>query len=287
MYPRLVPIVALLATLPLILAQSCNTVVPGSDTGSQTDSTTLTEGEADAIEAAVTSSSSLAQAAVTSQNASSTGDDDSAQTLPDISGDITFGTCPVVSLSASSEGVLTFTVNIDFGTGCAFPGTDDYLCSGSAGGTVSQSDRSLELTFDQLSCNDEALNGSAGLVYERSGTDVLLTGDWNLTAVVGDDTAATDGTGTCGYGTSDFVTTISTFDGTVSDSIETWNLLIDNVLVSYPNTGSSIPYSGEATVSGNSIRTLAVRFGETSPSTGDVEISIAGSPFFTVNLWAL
>ena len=47
-----------------------------------------------------------------------------------------------------------------------------------------------------------------------------------------------------------------------------------------------MPSAGEVTLSGSDIRTIVIRFNEDTPTTGEVEISIDGSPFVSLNVAA-
>ena len=274
--------------------ESLGPVGGGDDGGGDAVYTTddFTETEKAAISAAANgSTAALGQATNTTQSV--TGDTgDSEQGLPS---DICAGTCPLVCKSGSIlQGAVD--ISIDFGIGCqAFPlvAVDHYVCSGIATGSFDQSARAVNLTFDTVSCEGETINGTADLTWDLSVSDVEFTGDWDLTWASDEGwTATTTGDGTGGYDFVSDITSVPTFIGSVSDLSDqsapyVWSIEMTDVLISYVTYYSFLPYSGEITMSGPDIRTLALTFDESSPSTGDVQVSIAGAPAFTVNVYTL
>lgn len=262
-----------------------------SATDAGTDTASLTSTEEDAAEAAAQASQSLAEALNVSKAASEDDEDQASFDVPEIpSGSLstTFGTCPEVELEAASDGLLTFDLTIDFGTtGCTPYGYDDYTCTGSASGSFDQQEQNIDLTFESISCNDETLTGTVDATYDIDGQAFSLDGDWDLTYVNDTGTAATEGDGDCSYNASTYVTTITSFDGTVTDTVYTWNAIMTGINVSFVTYGNYIPYSGSMTLSGTTIRTMTVRFDEDSPTTGIVEVSINGAPYFEVDIYNL
>ena len=299
---RIAAITVCVVAFPLVLGQGCPTdgVVPddggngGGDGGGGSDLTAddLTDAEKAAINAAANGSAlALAQATNTTQNATG-GDAGSAQSPPS---DICVGICPEVCKSGSIlQGEVDLT--IDFGDGCmAFPllSEEQYMCSGSASGTFSQSARTIGLTYNTITCEGEMLDGMTDLTYDLSLDNVQFTGDWDLTWTSNDGWKSnTDGQGTGGYDFLTYVTSIPTFVGSVSDlsvgnDPYVWSIDMKDVLVSFMTYYSYLPYRGTMTLSGPEIRTLTLTFDESSPTTGDVQVSIAGGPSFTVNVFTL
>jgi hypothetical protein len=253
------------------------------------DRTELTDNEKEAVAATAKSSESLAQAIGTAKNTADTGENQSACHVPLPVGpqELTFGTCPVVTLAAAEE-PLSFSVTLDFGEGGCNPASEaDFTCAGSATGTYDQQASTLTVSFDEVSCNETSLDGDIDVSFDIEGYTVQLNGEWALTYQDGDDTINTDGDGDGSYDATTGVTTISSFMGTVSDGTNSWDATLSNIEISYATYESLIPYAGEATIAGADARTLTVRFSTDSPTTGVVEVSVEGSPFFEVILFEL
>ena len=243
----------------------------------------LTDAEKSAIQASAKSASAMSQAVGTTQSAVTA---DLTGTGKAAARAVTVGTCPQVTTTVTNLVTLTFDASIDFGESCTPVGTEDLTCSGSASGSFSQAAKSINMTFNDISCTDETLGGSVDLTYGVSLTAVTLTGDWDVTWTTGDEVFTVDGTGTCGYDLSGSVTSVSSYDGTSSGPDGSWATTMTDILISYTK-GSYIPYSGTMTVSGSDIRTMTVRFNEDSPTTGKVEVKVGPSPFVTVDLHVL
>lgn len=243
----------------------------------------LTGNEPNAVNAAVNGMAALHQAVYTAQN----GAISISTNQQVINGDVEIGTCPVVTTSLSLGDPIAADLTIDFGDRCAPFGGDTYICSGSATGTFSQSDRQIDLTFDAFSCSDQTLSGSSSLVYSLTANRVAVAGSWDLTYAYDAETFGTAGAGSGEYDRDAAQTTISTFSGTVSDSVGRWKAQATDVVISLQNNETLLPSSGEVTLSGSDIRTIVVRFDEDTPATGLVQVSVNGSAFFTVGLQAL
>lgn len=279
-------VVGLAALLPVLLGPGCPTASQPQNDLTVSD---LTEAQRDAIDAAVQAVAPLARATNTAQSATA-GIGASQQTPP---GDLSFGTCPAVSTSGDlAAGAASVTV--DFGSEpCTVLSTPDfdYVCSGSATGTLNLLQSTLSVQFNQVQCNTDSLNGSADVSVDveaiGSGTAITLAGAWDLDWSVEGEAAATEGNGTCTYNTATTITGIPTFTGSFTDDDETWSIEVTNVLVSFAAYGSYIPYSGTVTVTGASGDTITVEFDANSPTTGDVQVRVNNSPTLTVNLYDL
>jgi hypothetical protein len=249
-------------------------------------STELTGTEQDGVAAAAKASESLAQAINTAKNTAETGENQSACHVPTptSSQELTFGSCPEVTMAVAQE-EPNFSVTLDFGDdGCNPGGLSELTCAGSATGTYDQQAGTLAVSFDGVNCNDTSLDGDIDVSFDIDGYTVSLDGDWDLTYVEGDDTVLTDGGGEGSYDATTKVTTISSFEGTVSDGTNSWNATLSNIQISYATYENLIPFAGEATISDSGGRTITVRFDADSPATGVVEVSVNGSPFFEVDL---
>lgn len=198
----------------------------------------------------------------------------------------TFGTCPAITVDSSAD-EQTLTVSLDFGEGCSVMGIPGFTCQGSATGMIDADDRRLDLAYDSIGCEGySTLDGTLSTGYVIGDDVVSMDSTWDIAVFYEADTLTTAGTGT-GDWTTDLVTTINEYSGSTSYNEDTWETQLSGLVVSYAANGNYIPYAGEITFSGPNIRNLVVRFDENSPSTGDVQVSIAGSPFFTVNLYDL
>jgi len=279
--------------------ENSNTSDDNDNTADESDLEELSGDEAQAIVAASDSPGSLAQATEVTQN--STGDlgdgDQSDRAKQQFVPDITFGTCPEVTKSGSLlEDAMTLT--IDFGeepcTAVSYESEGEdytYVCSGSSTGTFSLDPTlvsgGMELTFTEISCNEETLDGTADLSYTMSMTDLELEGDWDLTLTSAGEILTTYGTGTVSYepelsGCCD-VTSIQVFEGQVSYDSYVWEAEMDSILISVEEYYSFIPYGGTLSVDGPDIRRITVTFNENSPVTGEITVSIENGRTFTTN----
>ncbi|GMU22262.1 MAG: hypothetical protein AMXMBFR13_23500 [Phycisphaerae bacterium] len=273
------PFVAVMVlAIPLVLGQGCPP--SASEPEPQYTQADLTDVEKSAVDSVVEACAALAQSTSMAQNAA----DDT--TSPN---GRTFGTCPVVTtgLATEGEGNLTVDLNMDFGAGCA--PLEGYACSGSASGTFTQFSRHIGLAFNNITCNADTLAGTADVTYSITSAGVGLVGQFNLTWVSGTDSIATSGNGSYNYHRGAAASTITTFDGSITDSNGTYTVNLADVVVSYTNNAVLIPSAGVSTLTqpNGPIRRISVRFNSTSPATGDVEVSINGSEFFPVNIYTL
>lgn len=269
----------------------------------------LTDSEKKAIVAASNAPGGLAQATDVAED--STGDlpddgsSDSAQIVPS---EVSFGTCPEVSKSGSLISAMVDLINtsgalalsVDFGEeACTALAVEDpesgeeftLVCSGSATGAFSFADQRIDLAFDNISCNDQALDGTAELTYELLSPGVVLDGAWDLVWYPGDDAIATKGDGIGSYepvidGCCD-VTTIQEFTGNITCEGDEWSTTMEGILVSLEKYYSFIPYGGSITLDGPDIRPITITFNENSPTTGEVTISIGNGRSFTISLYEL
>ena len=275
------------------------------------DSNDLTDLEKQAVVAASNAPGALAQGIdVTEDSTGDLGGDDgdAAQIIPE---DITFGTCPEVSKTGSLSGIVTASVTdalegegavtlaVDFGEEpCTAlvveeeSGEDFTLtCSGNASGTFSLTDQNIALEFNGISCNDQALDGTADLTYNLLTSGVELQGAWDLTWYPGDEAIGTEGEGIGSYqaelsGCCDVIT-IDEFIGNVTNDGYEWTSSMEDILISVEKYYSLIPYGGSITVDGPDIREITITFNENSPTTGEVTISIENGRAFTVTLYEL
>ena len=284
--------------LPFMMGQGCQPPADGGGTdGTDVGTDDLTSLENKAIIAGCNAPGALAQAADVSQNATGDlGSGGSQQSVPQDK-DATFGTCPEVTKDGSLGSGVDLT--IDFGqTPCTALSVQQedgslytYTCSGSASGSFSLASQSMSLTFSNLSCNDQALDGSASLSYSLLVPGVQLEGTWNLSWYPGTEAIGTSGTGTVSYvpvtgGCCD-VTHIEEFAGNVTEGEYEWSAAMTNIRVSLEKYYSFIPYSGSMTIDGPDIRALTITFNENSPTTGEITVSLENGRSVTVSLYEL
>jgi hypothetical protein len=247
--------------------------------GDDNEAANLTEAQAQAVGASAEAASVLAQAAFAAQGGTAESGD-SSQGVP---GDVTFGVCPEITLSVAS--LYEFEVLVDFDPGCEPVEVEGYACSGNASGTINRTAGTFDLTFNDLRCNGSSIGGSADLTYSRGPDQVTLSGSWNL-AAARDDAATffTSGLGACAYHLDTQVLTVSSFTGTVSYGNSEYACTMENITIAYAENLSLVPSSGTITLSTDGVGTVTIVVNENSPTTGEVQVSINGSPYVTVDL---
>ncbi len=257
----------------------------GDNGANGTDQTpTPTDAEKDAVAAAAKSAGSLAQAVNTAQSPTGSEDNQSSYELPTFDTTLNFGTCPQVALTASNLGTLLFDMIVDFGDGCQPYGTTDFICSGSGSGSLSQADKRLNMTFENISCESARLSGAVDIGYERLTSAVNVTGTFDLTYSDDAGTIQTNGTGDGSYDLTQYITTVANFEGVVTGT-DAYNATMTGLKMCFATYQVFMPYAGELQVSGTAIRTCIVQFDENSPATGIVNVSIGGLPFVPVNVY--
>lgn len=248
---------------------------PQQQTGSSTGTQQVSGGQAAAIEAAIQSIESLTGSLNTTQNA--TGGDAQASR--------TSSTCPEASFSADTTDGLSLAVALDFGDGCDVLGSTAYSCSGSVSGSFSQSASTIDAQFGALTCNGYALEGSLSFTYDVTPTTISALGAWDITYSDAASSVSTTGSGQASYDSTSAATTFASFEGDVTADDETYGVTLVNVTTSLANNGNFIPQGGTMTLTGQTFDSIAVTFTATSPSTGDVTVSINGGPSFGYNLF--
>lgn len=303
---KVLPVVSILVlalSLPLMQGQGCvpdfptdadsidttddQTITDESDandagTDDPSENTDPSDAELKAVDVAIDAIEALAQAINTTQNAADQGDVGFGQVLP--------STCPTIATSEGFGDAFGLSVFINFGTvdnPCTLPGTDDYTCSGTAGASVNLQSGTITVDFNDLNCGEDVLTGSATVTFGLQPPQVILTGQWDLTKTGDEGTIRTAGEGATSFDRTQSVTTISTFDGAVSDGSQSWQVTLTGIQLSRVNNGSFVPFGGTAVVSADHIPTVTIEFNEDSPTTGQVQVQIGVRPPLTVNLFDL
>jgi len=195
---------------------------------------------------------------------------------------VSFGTCPVITTAIGTGAV---DLSIDFGASPCVPAVfPDLSCSGSATGSFSASSSSIAVAFNSIGCNGKSLTGQADVTFNLSQTGVVLSGSFDLGWLNGGESITTTGAGQFHYDRTGKSTTITSFNGSVTNPEGTYTAVCTDLVVSYQNNANLVPSAGTIDLSGPNVRSLTIRFNADSPSTGEVEMSIAGGVFFTVNL---
>ena len=287
-------VAAVASIVPFILGQGC----PTSGGPAQLGLSDLTALERQAIVAACLTPGGLGQATDVARNA--TGDlldGGILQSLPSDSEepaarDVSFGTCPAVTKSGSIGDGTAVQLSINFGSQpCqALPEIADstYTCSGQASGSFDLTSKAISLSFQNISCNQKTLNGTASVTFDLVRPGVALEGQWDLTWNPGQQLIVTNGTAAVSHalvsgGCCDTVT-IGQFIGTASNNGYQWSMTMTDVLISLERYASLIPYSGTVVVDNDVIRPLTITFNENSPTTEQVSVQINGGRAFTVTL---
>ena len=195
--------------------------------------------------------------------------------------------CPTITIDVNG---LTESVTLDFGTGCTPTCFPETTCSGNAGGTltISQQGLSLSLEFNDLVVGDKTMAGTLDASITSPDSGVTLSGDWDLAWSHGDEQVTTSGEGDCEitvvgtYGAS-----IPVFMGTATNANGTYTVtVVEEVKISYHEYGNFIPDDGIITVECPALgtRKLWLRFGETSPTDLEVEVSFDGTDYTTLSV---
>lgn len=266
-------------TIPaMAVVLGCSAMPPGSGVGGVQEPTAS---ELASVDAALQAMSAVVRGGDALQNVAAPENLSGAQVSP---GDATFGTCPIVTTAVSAMPDIGLEITVDYGDGCASPLAPNYTCSGAASGSLTTAGATLTVTFDELTCNGDLLDGSVELALTASRAAVRLGGLWSLTHRGDGEEFMTVGEGTTAYDRQTGVTTVELFDGSVTASGTMTVLSASQVLVSFQMYGSLVPFGGTLSVSGSDVRPTTVRFNEDSPTAGEVEMSLDGSPYFVVTL---
>lgn len=265
--------------------QSAGTDTTGNTTGTTPNSLSdIRTGERDAIQAAIIAAQSLSVTTSTTHAGASRGDTQSALdngSTPDL----TVGTCPETTFSASGT-AGTLSLSLDFGAGCtttAFEAAPD--CRGTVSGTITPAQNSTELTFDNFSCGTDSVSGDVNVEYALSTGISVLNGTWKLTWLLDGKTSyEIDGNGEVQFDATDGTIIVPSVAATVATGGDEWNVSVVETAMSFPTYENFVPYAGSVEVYGTDIRGVIVKFDTSSPTTGIVQVSIGGSPFFEVNL---
>lgn len=252
----------------------------------------LSENETDGIDAALGAVGALSDATTTTQGATQTDNAVSGQVIPGLPQPViqpvtTFGQCPEITLNLTATEALAFDVSVDFGESCQPVESANLTCGGNASGALNGLNSTIAIQFNDVTCNNNTLAGSAQLIYGVSETSVELSGAWDLDWTIEDDVYSTTGDGTSVYDRTTSQIAVVTFTGTITEEDGTWNFSADQLLIAPADHSSLIPYSGTLTLEGDGGRPVVVTFSETSPATGIVTVSIDGSPAVEVNLFTL
>lgn len=198
----------------------------------------------------------------------------------------TAGVCPQVTLEADSGGLLSAT--LDFGTGCEPVFMPGVTIAGSLIGTLMPTSQSLSLMFNSFTVDSDVLHGTINVVFQLTGHTLSMEGNWYLDLWVSEASTQTEGEGSVAYNGDTYATVVNSFTGSVTRDSDTWSLTMNNIQVSYAAYQSFIPYGGQMTITGLTIRPLTIRFDTDSPSTGQVDVSFnGGTTWATVDMATL
>jgi len=265
--------------------QSASTDTTGNTTGTTPSSISdIRTGERSAIQAALIAAQALSVTSSTTHSGASRGDTQSALDNGSTPG-VTVGTCPATTFAASgTTGTLSMT--LDFGTGCTSTKFDAAPeCRGTISGTITPAQNTTSATFTDFSCGSDSVSGDVDLEYALSTGISVLDGTWKLTWLLGGkDSYGIDGNGEVQFDATDGTIIVPSVAATVMQGGDEWNVSVVEAAMSYPMYENFVPYAGSVEVYGTDIRGVIVKFDASSPTTGIVQVSIGGSPFFEVNL---
>ncbi|MBK8914267.1 MAG: hypothetical protein IPM64_06630 [Phycisphaerales bacterium] len=245
-----------------------------------------TAAEESGIHAANSSARSLAQALsllqfVATDGAARISSDGSLRSVSQ-GRDVTFGSCPEVTLSGTTG--VNFTLSAVFPGDCALLGVSGYTCGGAATGTYNALTQSITANFNALRCNERSLDGTAEIAFLLAGGNVTVNGAWTLAIADGSEQVATTGTGIVTYDPQAKRATVQSFSGTCTQGDVSLTLTLTSVRISYSANGNLRPSAGTATLSGDGIRTMTVTFDEDTPATGVVTVQIGSAAAVKVDL---
>lgn len=267
---------ALTVTLAAFIAVGCNTTVPTLDA--------LTSNEVVSLNDALSQLRSLSGLAASTHQAS---DEDAPNTKP-ADADNAGPVCPTIDISLNQS---AFTINFDFGDSCTPTLYPDVTFSGTIGGTIVFSTRTLTLEMDGFSAGGETATGDATLTFSNSAESVEFNADAAFTVTNhGNADVNADWTVTKASG----VVTLNTLSGSATDSGGTDYAMGCESLVFDPAGNSNfVPESGTATLTfddqnsgprGDVQTTILVTFNAQSPVDGTVLVSINGGTAFEYTL---
>ncbi|MFN0135630.1 MAG: hypothetical protein ACKVS9_05860 [Phycisphaerae bacterium] len=247
--------------------------------------TDLTTTEVDSLQAAIFAAQSLNISGAPTFAGAAAATGDTALDINTDTGTITVGECPEATFS-SGETTGTFAMSLDFGDGCN--NVDDEnapTCVGTVTGSATPAQNTIDATFEDFNCDDYGVDGTVSVEYALSTGISVLNGEWDVTInAAGDQVYTTDGNGEVQIDAVDRSVVIPTFAATVGDGTSEWNMSFAELGIDYATYGNFVPYAGWIQIFSDTTRDVTVRFNESSPSTGVVEISVEGSEFFEVDL---
>jgi hypothetical protein len=194
-----------------------------------------------------------------------------------------FGSCPQVSIDASTSGIgLVF----DFGTtGCTSIATGGKTVSGSASISVSPDSTYLAaIDFNDLTIAGQAVSGGIDAGLEVNSDGVLIDGSCSITTAEVGTVSGEAGVLLGRDGTISIVTASLAFVD--ADGAPAFDVTLDDIVVDAVVNQSVIPESGTASFEipnpgpGPETWTVVITFTAESPTTHTVLVSIEGAPAF-------
>jgi len=268
------PLALVLMAWPLLMGQGC----PSAQR--PLSGTQLAAKEKSAVDSAREGLTALSEAVGVSQAPA-----DASHNTSVLPGSVTFGTCPAIT-TAAGQGAIDLT--IDFGDSPCVPALfPDLSCEGSATGTLNAGAAEITISFNGIGCNSKSLTGQGDVTFNLAQSDVGLAGTFELMWVSNGTITAVDGAGDFQYDRTAKAATVTSFNGTLTNADSTYTAVCTGLVIDPENNANLVPSAGTMDLSGSIIRALTIRFDANSPSTGDVEVSVDGGDFFTVNLYDL
>lgn len=184
-----------------------------------------------------------------------------------------FGECPRVSLVASDESAV---IAFNFGDeGCSSDQTGGKTVTGGLDIRITRATGEATLTLLNLTIDGVSMTGIMQLTLTRSGTTVTLAGQITETIEI-ENVGSVSGSITLQV-TAGGLITITTANLTFNDGTAAQAVTLNELVIDPLANGNFVPQSGTAAFSiteGDSTTALLVTFKSTTPSDGEVDVTV-------------
>lgn len=184
-----------------------------------------------------------------------------------------FGECPRVAIAASDESAA---IGFNFGDdGCSSDQTGGKTVIGGLDIRITRASGETTVTLLDLTIDGVSMTGAMQLTLTRNGTTVTLAGQITDTIEI-ENVGAVSGSLTLQV-TAGGVITITTANLTLNDGTSAQAVNLDGLVIDPLTSGNFVPQSGTAAFSvteGGSTTTLLVTFKSTTPSDGEVDVTV-------------
>jgi hypothetical protein len=184
-----------------------------------------------------------------------------------------FGECPRVAIVASDDSAA---IAFNFGDdGCSSDQTGGKTVTGGLDIRITRASGETTVTLLNLNIDGVAMTGAMQFTLTRSGTTVTLAGQITETVEI-ENVGSVSGSITLQV-TTGGVITITTANLTLNDGTSAQAVTLDGLVIDPASNGNFVPQSGTASFSiteGDSTTALLVTFKSTTPSDGEVDVTV-------------